>query len=149
MTPTPDDVGSPYAIGSSEGGHDAIHPALGTIDDFRQLREAAAAHGMEIALDFAIQCSPDHPGSRSIPNGSIGGLTARCVTRKIRRRNTRTSSTSISIGARPYPALWNALRDIVLFWCDEGVRIFRVDNPHTKPLPFWEWLIAQLRAASP
>jgi starch synthase (maltosyl-transferring) len=146
---TADDVGSPYAIGSSDGGHDAIHPALGTINDFRRLREAAAAHGMEIALDFAIQCSPDHPWLKEHPewfdwrpDGTV----------RYAENPPKKYQDIVNVdfyGPLSYPALWSALRDIVLYWCGEGVRIFRVDNPHTKPLPFWEWLIAQVRGRYP
>jgi starch synthase (maltosyl-transferring) len=143
------DVGSPYAIGSREGGHDAIHPALGTIKDFRRLREAAAAHGMEIALDYAIQCSPDHPWLEDHsewfnwrPDGTV----------RYAENPPKKYQDIVNVdlyGPRSNPDLWNALRDIVLYWCDEGVRIFRVDNPHTKPLPFWEWLIEQVRGRHP
>ena len=143
------DVGSPYAIGSSEGGHDAIHPALGTLEDFRRLRDAAIAEGLEIALDFAIQCSPDHPWLKEHPewfnwrpDGSL----------RHAENPPKKYQDIVNVdfyGAQSYPALWNALRDIVLFWCDRGVRIFRVDNPHTKPLPFWEWFIAQIRGRFP
>ena len=145
----PDDVGSPYAIGDAEGGHDAIHPALGTIDDFRRLREACAAHGIEIALDFAIQCSPDHPWLKQHPewfnwrpDGSV-----RYAENPPKKYE---DIVNVDFYARnAFPDLWEALRDIVLYWCDEGVRIFRVDNPHTKPLPFWEWLIAEVRGKYP
>jgi starch synthase (maltosyl-transferring) len=146
---TADDVGSPYAIGSHDGGHDAIHSALGTIVDFRRLRDAAAAHGMEIALDFAIQCSPDHPWLKDHPewfNWRPDG------TVRYAENPPKKYQDIVNVdfyGPQSYPALWNALRDIVLFWRDEGVRIFRVDNPHTKPLPFWEWLIAQVRERYP
>jgi starch synthase (maltosyl-transferring) len=141
----PTDVGSPYAIGSSDGGHDAIHPALGTIEDFRRMRDAAAAHGMEIALDFAIQCSPDHPWLKAHPewfNWRPDG-TVRYAENPPKKYQ---DIVNVEFYARnTFPRLWNALRDVVLYWRGEGVRIFRVDNPHTKPLPFWEWLIAQVR----
>jgi starch synthase (maltosyl-transferring) len=144
-----DDVGSPYAIGSSEGGHTAIHPKLGTIEDFRRLRDAAAAHGIELALDFAIQCSPDHPSLKEhpewfswLPDGSI-----RYSENPPKKYEDIVNPDFYSEQAMP--ALWIALRDVVLFWVDEGVRIFRVDNPHTKPLPFWQWLIAEVRAREP
>jgi len=143
------EVGSPYAIGGHEGGHDAIHPALGTIKDFRRLREAAAAHGMEIALDYAIQCSPDHPWLKDHsewfnwrPDGTV----------RYAENPPKKYQDIVNVdfyGPQSNPDLWNALRDIVLYWCDEGVRIFRVDNPHTKPLPFWEWLIAEVRGRHP
>jgi starch synthase (maltosyl-transferring) len=145
----PGDVGSPYAIGGREGGHDAIHPALGTIDDFRQLREAAAAHGIEIALDFAIQCSPDHPWLRDHPQwfGWRPDGTVRYAENPPKKYEDIVNVDFY--GPKSLPSLWRALLDIVLFWRNEGVSIFRVDNPHTKPLPFWEWLIAQVHARHP
>ncbi len=145
----PDDVGSPYAVGSAEGGHDAIHPALGTIEDFRRLRAAATACGMEIALDFAIQCSPDHPWLKDHPEwfGWRPDGTVRYAENPPKQYEDIVNVDFY--GPKSYPALWNALRDIVLYWHDEGVRIFRVDNPHTKPLPFWEWLIIQVRGQRP
>ena len=144
-----EDPGSPYAIGSSEGGHDAIHPALGTIEDFRRLRHAAAKHGMELALDFAIQCSPDHPWLKDHPewfnwrpDGSV-----RYAENPPKKYEDIVNVDFYANNA--VPGLWNALRDMVMFWIKEDVRIFRVDNPHTKPLPFWEWLIAQVRSRHP
>jgi starch synthase (maltosyl-transferring) len=145
----PGDPGSPYAIGSAVGGHDAIDPALGTLDDFRRLRDAAAAHGLELALDFAVQCSPDHPWLREHPDwfqwrpdGSI--RYAENPPKKYEDIVNVDFYTDAAV-----PALWLALRDVVLFWAGEGVRLFRVDNPHTKPLPFWEWLIAEVRTRFP
>ncbi len=145
----PDDVGSVYAIGSSEGGHTAIHPALGTLDDFRQLRDAVEAHGMELALDFAIQCSADHPWLVQHPewfnwrpDGSI-----RYAENPPKKYEDIVNVDFYSRDA--IPSLWNALRDVVLFWVAEGIKTFRVDNPHTKPLPFWEWLIAEVHAENP
>ena len=144
----PDDVGSAYAIGSREGGHDTIHPALGTIEDFRRLRDAAAAHGLELALDFAIQCSPDHPWLKEHPewfrwrpDGSV-----RFAENPPKKYEDIVNVDFYAEGA---PDLWNALRDVFLHWANEGVRIFRVDNPHTKPLPFWEWALADVRARYP
>ncbi|HEY1980213.1 MAG TPA: alpha-1,4-glucan--maltose-1-phosphate maltosyltransferase, partial [Xanthobacteraceae bacterium] len=142
----PGDLGSPYAIGNSEGGHDAIHPALGTIADFRRLRDAAAEQGLELALDFAIQCSPDHPWLKEHSewfNWRSDG--------SVRYAENPPKKYEDIVNVDFYakdaiPSLWTALRDIVLFWASEGVRIFRADNPHTKPLPFWEWLIAQVRS---
>lgn len=149
LTPGPDDPGSPYAIGSAEGGHDAIHPLLGTLEDFERLIEEAAAHGLEIALDFAIQCSPDHPWLRDHPDwfswrpdGSM-----RYAENPPKKYQDIVNVDFYAPGA--IPALWFALRDAVQFWVDRGVRIFRVDNPHTKPFPFWEWLIADIRARDP
>ena len=148
MTPGPEDVGSPYAIGSSEGGHDSIHSQLGTLEDFRRLVAAARDNGLEIALDFAIQCSPDHPWLQDHPewfnrrpDGSI----------KYAENPPKKYEDIVNVDfyGRDSGGLWTALRDIVLFWAREGIRIFRVDNPHTKPLPFWQWLIGDVRAAYP
>jgi starch synthase (maltosyl-transferring) len=142
------DAGSPYAIGSAEGGHDALHPELGTFADFEHLVLAARAHDLEIALDFAIQCSPDHPWIKQHPewfdwrpDGTI----------KFAENPPKKYEDIINVhfyrGA--FPSIWYALRDIVLFWSERGVRIFRVDNPHTKPFPFWEWLIREVHGRFP
>ena len=145
----PSDVGSPYAIGSAEGGHDAVHRSLGDITGFKRLRDAASALGMEIALDFAIQCSPDHPWLkehpewfRRRPDGSI----------RYAENPPKKYQDIVNVdfyAPEAFPSLWQALRDVVLYWRGEGVRLFRVDNPHTKPLPFWEWLIADVRGRYP
>jgi starch synthase (maltosyl-transferring) len=141
----PGDPGSPYAIGSPEGGHDSIHPELGTLDDFRRLTAACRAHGMEVALDFAVQCSPDHPWLvehpdwfKRRPDGSI----------RFAENPPKKYEDIVNpdFHSEHVEQLWRALRDIVLFWAREGVRVFRVDNPHTKPLPFWEWLIREVRS---
>ncbi|MBS3803214.1 MAG: alpha-1,4-glucan--maltose-1-phosphate maltosyltransferase [Oleiphilaceae bacterium] len=144
-----DDVGSPYAIGSDEGGHDAIHPQLGTFEDFRELERAAADHGMEIALDFAIQCSQDHPWLKEHPgwfswrpDGSI-----RYAENPPKKYQDIVNVDFYAKGA--IPDLWLALRDVVQTWVDQGVRIFRVDNPHTKPFSFWEWLIDDIHSRDP
>ncbi len=149
LHPAPDDPGSPYAIGSEAGGHDAIHPDLGTLDDFLHLREAAAGQGLEIALDFAIQCSPDHPWLTQHPgwfdwrpDGSL--KYAENPPKKYQDIVNVDFYTRDSV-----PDLWVELANVMLFWCRQGVRIFRVDNPHTKPFPFWEWLIAEVRARFP
>ncbi len=145
----PDDPGSPYAIGSVEGGHDAIHPLLGSREDFRRLVHQAARHGLEIALDFAIQCSPDHPWLTQQPDwfawrpdGSM-----KYAENPPKKYQDIVNVEFYADGAKS--ALWLGLRDVVQGWVDEGVRIFRVDNPHTKPLPFWEWLIADNRSRDP
>jgi len=145
----PDDPGSPYAIGSEEGGHEAIHAQLGSREDFRRLVGAAAEHGLEIALDFAIQCSQDHPWLQEHPgwfnwrpDGSI----------KYAENPPKKYQDIVNVdfyAAEAIPSLWVELRDIVLGWVEEGVKIFRVDNPHTKPLPFWQWLIADVRGVHP
>jgi len=145
------DPGSPWAIGSEEGGHTAVHPDLGTLDDFDMLVRTAAEHGMEVALDYALQCSPDHPWVHQHPEWFY-----------------HRPDGSIAYAENPpkkyqdiYPlnfwpeaeadraALWEACRDILFFWAERQVRIFRVDNPHTKPFAFWEWLILRVRADYP
>jgi starch synthase (maltosyl-transferring) len=148
LTAAPGDPGSPYAIGAQEGGHDAVHPELGTLADFRRLVAASRDLGMEIALDFAIQFSPDHPWLaqhpdwfRYRPDGSI------------RYAENPPKKYQDIVNPDFYCAdragLWNALRDVVLFWIDQGVRVFRVDNPHTKPFAFWEWLIREVQTRHP
>ncbi|MEI2386972.1 alpha-1,4-glucan--maltose-1-phosphate maltosyltransferase [Breoghania sp. JC706] len=144
----PDDHGSPYAIGSEEGGHDAIHPELGDFASFARLVKAAREHGLEVALDFAIQCSPDHPWIKEHkewfdwrPDGSI-----RFAENPPKKYE---DIVNVHFYRDALPSLWLALRDIVLFWAEKGVRIFRVDNPHTKPLPFWEWMIGEVQARYP
>lgn len=149
LTAGPDDPGSPYAIGSAEGGHDAIHPQLGTAEDFARLVEAARAHGLEIALDFAIQASPDHPWLTEHPgwfawrpDGSM----------KYAENPPKKYQDIVNVdfyGPDAVPGLWTALRDVILLWVERGVKTFRVDNPHTKPLPFWEWMIGEVRAQHP
>ncbi|MDN5864694.1 MAG: DUF3416 domain-containing protein [Gammaproteobacteria bacterium] len=142
------DPGSPWAIGSGSGGHDAIHPELGTLADFHRLLGAARQEGLEVALDFAIQCSRDHPWLgehpewfRWRPDGSI--RYAENPPKKYQ------DIVNLDFYCAEREALWQALAEIVLFWCARGVRIFRVDNPHTKPLPFWEWLLGEVRARYP
>jgi len=148
LTPAPDDPGSPYAIGSEEGGHDALHAELGTFADFERLIKAAKAHGLEVALDFAIQCSPDHPWIREHPewfdwrpDGTI----------KYAENPPKKYEDIVNVHfyRDAFPSIWLALRDVVLFWAQKGVRIFRVDNPHTKPFPFWEWMIREVQARFP
>ena len=149
LTAAPGDVGSPYAIGSPEGGHDALHPALGTFDDFKRLVAAARAHGLEIALDFAIQCSSDHPWLRQHPDWfkHRPDGTIKYAENPPKKYEDIVNVDFYAGGA--VPGLWEALRNIVLFWIDHGVKIFRVDNPHTKPLPFWQWMIADVRGRHP
>ncbi len=149
LTPGPNDPGSPYAIGSEAGGHDALHPELGTLEDFRQLIAAASAHGLEIAIDFAIQCSPDHPWLKQHrgwfdwrPDGSI----------KYAENPPKKYQDIVNVdfyAEDSVPGLWVALCEAVMFWAEQGIRLFRVDNPHTKPFPFWEWMIAEVRARYP
>ncbi|MEO6058021.1 MAG: alpha-1,4-glucan--maltose-1-phosphate maltosyltransferase, partial [Gemmatimonadales bacterium] len=148
LTPAPHDVGSPWAIGAPEGGHDAIHPALGGFDDFERLVRRASELGMEIALDLAFQCTPDHPyvkahpaWFRHRPDGTI--QYAENPPKKYQ------DIYPIDFESEDWPALWAEVQRVVLFWVDHGVRIFRVDNPHTKSFPFWEWLIAEVRKRHP
>jgi len=149
LSPAETDPGSPYAIGNEDGGHDAIHPELGTFEDFQALRRAAGEHGIEIALDFAIQCAPDHPWLKQHkewfdwrPDGSI-----KYAENPPKKYEDIVNVDFYADGAKP--ALWIALRDIVQFWVDQGIKLFRVDNPHTKPFPFWEWMIKDIRQRHP
>jgi starch synthase (maltosyl-transferring) len=148
VTSAPDDPGSPWAIGSREGGHKSIHAQLGTLSDFKDLVSGAHDRGMEIALDIAFQCSPDHPWVDEHPEWFL-----------------RRPDGSIQYAENPpkkyqdiYPlnfesgdwrGLWEALRDVFTYWIRHDVRIFRVDNPHTKALPFWEWCIAEIHKKDP
>jgi starch synthase (maltosyl-transferring) len=144
----PGDPGSPYAIGSAAGGHDALHPELGRLADFRDFVAASKMLGIEVALDFAAQCSPDHPWLaqhpgwfRKRPDGSLRYAES--------PPQQRTDIVNPDFGCKDAGSLWNALRDVVLFWIDQGVRIFHVDEPHTKPLQFWQWLIHAVQLRHP
>jgi starch synthase (maltosyl-transferring) len=142
------DPGSPWAIGSEEGGHTAVAPELGTIEDFDGLVARAGELGLEIALDFAIQCSPDHPWLKEHPewfHRRPDGTLKYAENPPKRYQDIY----NVNFESEDWQGLWAALRDVVLHWVAHGVRIFRVDNPHTKPLAFWEWLIAEVRAAEP
>ena len=147
LTPGPDDPGSPWAIGSVDGGHDAVHPDLGTIEDFDAFVSRTVELGMEVALDLALQCAPDHPWATEHPEWFT----------------TRVDGT-IAFAENPpkkyqdiYPlnfdndpaGLYAEVLRVVRHWTSHGVRIFRVDNPHTKPLEFWEWLIAEVKKTEP
>ena len=144
----PKDPGSPWAIGSKLGGHDAIDPALGTWADFDAMIAVAGEAGIEIALDFAIQCSPDHPWLTEHPqwfNRRPDGTLKYAENPPKRYQDIY----NVNFESEDWRALWEALRDVVLFWVARGVRAFRVDNPHTKPVVFWEWLIAEVRSKHP
>ncbi|HEX4304410.1 MAG TPA: alpha-1,4-glucan--maltose-1-phosphate maltosyltransferase [Solirubrobacterales bacterium] len=148
LTAGPDDPGSPWAIGSELGGHEAIEPSLGDVASFEALLAAARAHGMEIALDFAIQCGADHPWLKEHPewfNHRPDGTLKYAENPPKKYQDIY----NLNFDCEDWKALWEALRDIVALWVERGVRVFRVDNPHTKPLPFWEWLIAEIRATHP
>ena len=144
----PDDVGSPWGIGSAEGGHTAIHPALGTLADFAHLRRRAEALGMEIALDIAVQCSPDHPWVREHPEWFRHRADGTIAYAENPPKKYQDIVPFDFQGAQ-WRRLWEAVRDVFRFWVEQGVKIFRVDNPHTKPFPFWEWLIAEIHRGHP
>jgi starch synthase (maltosyl-transferring) len=144
----PGDPGSPWAIGSEEGGHTAIHPELGTFDDFEHLQAELKRHDMELALDLAFQCSPDHPWVREHPEWfrHRADRTIRFAENPPKRYE---DIFPLDFETKDREALWRALLDVVLFWVERRVRIFRVDNPHTKPFAFWAWLIAETKASEP
>jgi starch synthase (maltosyl-transferring) len=144
----PGDEGSPWAIGSDEGGHTAIHPKLGTMKDFANLVKRVKQLKMEVALDIAFQCAPDHPWVKEHPeffkkrpDGSI--QYAENPPKKYQ------DIYPLDFESSNWPGLWDALRDVFTFWMDAGVLIFRVDNPHTKAFPFWQWVIPELKAKDP
>jgi starch synthase (maltosyl-transferring) len=144
----PGDCGSPWAIGSEEGGHKAVHPRLGNLEDFRNLVSAAAGHGLEIALDLAFQCSPDHPYVKEHPEW----FRWRPDNRVQHAENPPKKYEDIyplHFETEQWRELWEELLGVVRFWIDQGVRIFRVDNPHTKPFAFWEWLISAVKREHP
>jgi starch synthase (maltosyl-transferring) len=145
---TPGDPGSPWAIGAPEGGHTAVHPDLGSLDEFHSLLAGAKEHGVEVAVDLAFQCSPDHPWVhehpewfRHRPDGSI--QYAENPPKKYE------DIFPLDFETDGWRDLWDALAEVVFFWIEQGVRIFRVDNPHTKPFDFWEWLIAKVKERHP
>jgi starch synthase (maltosyl-transferring) len=144
----PDDPGSPWGIGSAEGGHKAVNPQLGTLEDFRRLVNRAHDHGIEVALDIALQCSPDHPWVkehpewfRHRPDGTI--RYAENPPKKYQ------DIYPIDFESENWKQLWEEIKGVFLFWAGQGVRIFRVDNPHTKPFVFWAWLIDEVKRQHP
>lgn len=148
VTCEPGDPGSPWGIGSKEGGHKAIHPDLGTLKDFQRLLTKARDLGIDIALDIALQCSPDHPyvkehpeWFRHRPDGTI--QYAENPPKKYQ------DIVPIDFESEKWAELWDEIKSIFFFWIEQGVRIFRVDNPHTKPFCFWEWLIAEVKGKYP
>jgi starch synthase (maltosyl-transferring) len=148
LVAAPGDPGSPWAIGSADGGHKAVEPGLGTLADFDAFVAAAHRHGLEVALDLAYQCSPDHPyvkahpeWFRHRPDGTI--KYAENPPKKYQ------DIVPFDFESPAWQSLWDELLDVVRFWIGHGVHIFRVDNPHTKPYPFWEWLIAEIRREHP
>ena len=142
------DPGSPWAIGAPEGGHKSIHPELGTLEDFAAFRRAAERLGIEIALDLAYQCSPDHPYVREHPSWFVRRPDG-SVQYAENPPKKYEDIFPIDFASDDWRALWQELRDVVLFWVDQGVKVFRVDNPHTKPFEFWRWLIADVQSRHP
>jgi starch synthase (maltosyl-transferring) len=142
------DPGSFYAIGNESGGHDAVEPQLGTLKDFQRLIAACHDHKMEIALDFAVQCSLDHPWLKEHPEwfSFRPDGTIRFAENPPKKYEDIVNP---DFNGDHRIALWDAFRKVLLFWAEQGVRIFRVDNPHTKPFPFWEWLLREVRARYP
>ena len=146
-TAAPGDIGSPWAIGSDEGGHDAVHPLLGTVDDFDEFVAAARELNMEVALDLALQCAPDHPWAKDhrewftvLPDGTIAYA----------ENPPKKYQDIYPLNFDNDPAgLYDEVLRVVRYWMDHGVKTFRVDNPHTKPPNFWAWLIAQVKAVDP
>ena len=148
LTAGPNDPGSPWAIGSADGGHKAIHPQLGTAKDFRQFLDKARSHGLEIALDLAFQCSPDHPYVKEHrewfkirPDGTV--QYAENPPKKYQ------DIYPLEFESDQWQPLWQELKSVILHWIEQEVRIFRVDNPHTKPFVFWEWLIREIQEDHP
>jgi len=144
----PGDPGSPWAIGSEEGGHTAVHPELGTLGDFDRFVERARSLGLEVALDFAIQCSPDHPWVSQHPEWFFHRPDGTIKYAENPPKKYQDVYPIDFLCAEPAP-LWQEMRGIVAFWAARGVRAFRVDNPHTKPVKFWAWLIREVHDAYP
>jgi starch synthase (maltosyl-transferring) len=148
LTAQPGEPGSPWAIGSEAGGHMAVHPDLGTLDDFDRFVETAHALGLEVALDFAIQCSPDHPYVREHPEWFFHRPDGTIKYAENPPKKYQDVYPMNFYGDDPEP-VWKEMRRILEFWIGHGVRTFRVDNPHTKPLTFWEWLIREIQNEHP
>ncbi len=148
ITSDPNEPGTPWAIGAEEGGHKAIHPQLGTLGDFRQLITRAGEYGIEIALDIAFQCSPDHPYMKEYPEWFLwrpDGTVQYAENPPKKYQDTYP----LNFENEHWRELWEELKSVILFWIEQGVLTFRVDNPHTKPFCFWEWLIKDIKKAYP
>jgi starch synthase (maltosyl-transferring) len=148
LTAGPEDVGSPWAIGNKEGGHKAVHPKLGTLEDFRRFVGRAAEYGIEVALDLAYQCSPDHPYVKEHPEWFLHRPDGTIKTAENPPKRYEDIVNFDWLGPKR-ESLWRELKSVVDHWVANGVRIFRVDNPHTKPLVFWEWLIRSVQDEHP
>ena len=142
------DPGTPWAIGAQEGGHKAVHPKLGTLEDFRRFMNKAQEYGIEVALDLAFQCSPDHPYVKQHPEWFRWRLDG-TVQYAENPPKKYQDIYPLEFDTENWQELWEELKSIILFWIDQGIRIFRVDNPHTKPFAFWEWLISEVKADYP
>jgi starch synthase (maltosyl-transferring) len=148
VTCGPDDVGSPWAIGAAEGGHMAVHPQLGTVDDVTRLVAAAGERGMRVALDLAFQCTPDHPWVREHP-AWFRWRPDQTIQHAENPPKKYEDIYPLDFETEGWRELWEELKRVVLFWIERGVRTFRVDNPHTKPFTFWEWLIGEIKSRYP
>ena len=148
LTATPDDPGSPWAIGAAEGGHRALHPALGTLDDFHHFLRAAGDHGLQVALDIAFQTSPDHPYVTEHPEWFAHRADGTIQYAENPPKQYQ-DIYPFDFGGDAWESLWHELRGVILFWIAQGVSIFRIDNPHTKPLPFWQWCIGTIKQRHP
>ena len=144
----PNDPGSPWAIGSAEGGHTAIHPQLGTLGDFRELVDRMRSHEMEPALDIAFQCSPDHPWVTEHPEWFVARPDG-TIQYAENPPKKYEDIYPINFETPEWESLWHELKDVFAYWCEQDVRVFRVDNPHTKAFPFWEWVIAEIQRDYP
>jgi len=148
LTPAGNDVGVPWAIGGADGGHTTVHPKLGTLADLKEFTKAARKQGLEVALDFAIQCSPDHPWVTEHPEWFMHRLDG-----SIRYAENPPKKYQdiypIDFDTSDREGLWSELKGVLDFWIDQGVKIFRVDNPHTKAFPFWEWCIGEIKSQHP
>jgi len=144
----PDDPGTPWAIGSEEGGHKSIHPQLGTVEDFQSFVAKAREYDIEIALDIAFQCSPDHPYVKEHPEW-FHWRPDNTVQYAENPPKKYEDIYPLEFETENWQELWEELKSIVLFWIEQGIRIFRVDNPHNKPFRFWEWLITDIKMSYP
>lgn len=148
VTAQPGEPGSPWAIGSDEGGHKDIHPELGTLADYQHLLKAAEQHGIEVAFDLAFQCAPDHPYIKAHPEWFVWRPDGTIMYAENPPKKYQ-DIVPINFETEDWEKLWAELKSVVMYWCEVGVRIFRVDNPHTKPFRFWEWLIAEVQKDYP
>lgn len=144
----PEDPGSPWAIGSDEGGHKSMHLDLGTFEDFEEFLEKASKFGLEVALDIAFQCAPDHPYVKEHPEWFIKRPDG-SIKYAENPPKKYEDVLPLNFESEDWPHLWEELKSIVTFWIEKGIKIFRVDNPHTKPLDFWKWLISEIRTEHP